>query len=524
MRRRVCAMAVLIATAQIAAEPASAYVGDSYLKVPGHAGQARAAGRRDWVRVEAHEWLGRPRRVTSGPARGTTSGDNSGFVDRLWFSGPNVPKPGAGGGEVAIVLGKSNPDLPFLLSACADKRVLPEVRYSESSDRARAALELGARPAGLPAFWDYLLKQVRVTDCPVVANAADQALVLSYEDIAWLNYSPDGQGATRVAVTSKDIRRVRPAGASHPGSTRTFVVTWMAPSTDTADSECAALSTKPAEADIFRFMNAEQQATYRRKQAELNAASPYGPLTETRGPSGLNVVLLPGIVADPGDPEPNLSARRSVFPNRLANVMGCIPGYRGRRGYRNITLNRGRIEGQIVMLVEISGIDDPQNDDNVFVALVYSDDRPVVAAGRILPNFTYRAAANPNFALFNFRLHGRIREGEIITDRMPAFHANLGQHAELVLTDTVMRFEIQADGSLKGLIGGYLDWRSWINAGSGYLEGLLNYQHPGLYYAMRRNADGLFNKETQEFDGISAAFEIDGSPAFLTPLGPVAPR
>jgi hypothetical protein len=275
-------------------------------------------------------------------------------------------------------------------------------------------------------------------------------------------------------------------------------------------------------------MSEGRRETYRRAQARANAASPYGPLTEVRGPEELNVVLLPGIVPDPGDPAPELRHIEGLdldpgngtveVDNRLVRVMGCIPGYRGRQGYRNITLNRGRTEGQIVMLVEISGIDDPRNDDDISVAFIYSEDRPVLAAGggQILPNFSFRATDNPNFALFNVRVHGRIRDGIVTTDPVAQLRANIGQHAELKLGNARMRFEFQPDGTLKGLVGGYLDWKAWINGGSGYLEGLLGYQHPGLYYAMRRNADGMYNPETQEFEGISAAYALDAVPAFIT--------
>lgn len=534
--KRACFGAVAIAVLAIAsAGDCLAYVGDSYLQMPGHEGKSRVAGRRGWIRIEAHDWMGQPRRVTSGPSKGSASGDNSGFVDRLYFSGPNVPKPASGGGKVAIVLGKANADLPFLMKLCSDGAAIAEISYAESSDRARAALELGPRPADLPAFWEYRLKNVRVVACPVVAGAADQAVVLSYGDIEWLNYPADSVGTTRIVIPSEDLVRVRPVVNARAGSVRSFVVTWMAPATDTADADCPALSRKPDDADIFRFMPEARRQAYRRAQAEAKAASPYGPLTEARGPDGLNVVLLPGIVPDPGDPEPTLKrpegldlhtrrdrssqTRQAGIDNQLVKVMGCIPGYRGRQGYRNISLNRARVEGQVVMLVEISGIDDERNDDDVSVALIYSDDRPVLAAGsgQVIPSYTFRSAENPNFAIFNVRLRGRITNGVVTTDRMDQFHANLGQHAELRLADARMQFEIRPDGSLKGLIGGYLDWKALINGGSGYLEGLLSYQHPGLYYAMRRNADGLFNQETREFDGISAAYAIDGVPAFLTP-------
>jgi hypothetical protein len=74
---------------------------------------------------------------------------------------------------------------------------------------------------------------------------------------------------------------------------------------------------------------------------------------------------------------------------------------------------------------------------------------------------------------------------------------------------------------MKGYIGGYLDWRAAADGnGSGYSEGLFGYQAPALYYALKRNADGMKDPVTGEYNGISVAYEVDTVPAFLTPRAP----
>jgi hypothetical protein len=84
-----------------------------------------------------------------------------------------------------------------------------------------------------------------------------------------------------------------------------------------------------------------------------------------------------------------------------------------------------------------------------------------------------------------------------------------------------MRFEILRDGSLKGALAGYRDWKLVASGtASGYSEGLFGYQQPGLFYALKRNADGLKDPVTGECNGISFVYEIEGVPSFLTPSPP----
>jgi hypothetical protein len=76
------------------------------------------------------------------------------------------------------------------------------------------------------------------------------------------------------------------------------------------------------------------------------------------------------------------------------------------------------------------------------------------------------------------------------------------------------------DGGMKGIIGGYVDWRRrvvfQIYRASDY-ENTVGLQAPAIYNAMKRAADGLQDPLTGEFNGISAAFEIEGVAAFLPP-------
>jgi hypothetical protein len=144
-------------------ETANAYIGDSFLSMPGQAGAWKGADHKGWIRAEASDWQGRLQPAMSGPGDFLTG-------DKLWFGGPAAPKPG-GGGTLVVSLSKTNPDLPKLMSLCANKMVVPEIGYAESSVRSRPVLENGPRPANLPVYWEYKLKQVQVVDCPVLEGA-----------------------------------------------------------------------------------------------------------------------------------------------------------------------------------------------------------------------------------------------------------------------------------------------------------------------------------------------------------------
>ncbi len=519
---------------------ALAYAGDSFLSIPDAEGHWRGQDHKGWIRAEANDWQGRLPRLNSG---------SSDFLagDKLYFGGPNAPKPG-NFGKLVVALSKSNPDLPRLMSLCAAKTSLAEVSYAELSDRARPVLEIGDRPASLPAYWEYRLKDVQIVDCPVVEGAAQQALVIAFKNIEWLNYDPKRPMANRIEIGPDDLPHVGPVTPTGRKQVKDYLITWIAPATDPGDEACPKVNTKPSEADIFRYMTPEQVAKLKAQNGEKGIS--YGTTSENRGPDKLSTSNFPGIVPDPGQIEPHTTTAlgidldgddghgapprgirkhgnfvspdgRTGIDNQLLRVWGCVTGYRGKRGYNNQTPNARRADGNITTLIEVSDIDDPANDDTVYVSIIHSMDKPMRdTAGHVfIPDYTFRPSDDPNFALFNVRVRGRMKDGVVTTDAMPRYVYNPGQGATTELFQARIRLEPQSDGSVRGFLAGYQDWRK-AALFSGYSEGLFNFQAPAVYYSLKRNADGLKDPVTGEYNGISTVFEIDTVPAFMTPAAP----
>jgi hypothetical protein len=520
---------------------ASAHFGNSFMKIPGTKGQWQGAQYRSWIRIGVSYWSFRPTRLNPKSIDG----------DRLFFSGPSAPRPGTAS-TLVISMDKHDPDFPQLMDECSSKTKIPEVTYAESSDGARTLLEVGQRPEKSPGYWEYKLKGVQFSDCPVVSDADEQAFVVSFEDIEWLNYDGKGPDWNQLQIEPKDLPKVEPAKKS--AKSKAFVITWIAPANYVSDDQCPVMNTKPTEDNYYALVPAEEAAKERVANAKHGGVS-FGGLSaksqmENRGPHRLNACKVPGTVRDPGFAEPKTSAAYGVnldgddgsgpppagtckhrnytsldgqlrgIDNQLYTVLGCVAGYQGKKGYRYQTSNSHRADGTITTLVEISGIDNEKNDSSVDIAVMYSHDH----VGRdpsgkhFIPDFTFRPTDDPQLALYAVRLHGRIVDGVIITDPVRKFEMNMGLDPLLTMHDSQMRLQILPDGNLKGVLAGYVDWRRGVmeaSAGS-YSEDFFGYQAPGLYHELQRAADGLKDPVTGECDGISAAYEVEGVPAYIT--------
>ena len=93
-----------------------------------------------------------------------------------------------------------------------------------------------------------------------------------------------------------------------------------------------------------------------------------------------------------------------------------------------------------------------------------------------------------------------------------------GQNA-FKLFEARMRLELLPDYKMKAVVGGYHDWRrratNWTR--NRILEPTMRFQCPGLYHAYKRAADGLWDAETKQFNGISVAYKLEGVRAFIPP-------
>jgi hypothetical protein len=104
------------------------------------------------------------------------------------------------------------------------------------------------------------------------------------------------------------------------------------------------------------------------------------------------------------------------------------------------------------------------------------------------------------------------------TPRIAWFYDQTG---DTNFTKGKIRLNIAPDGlSGTGLIGGYRNWRDLYTentfAQDGGQQGIREHEdHVALYYALRRNADGMYNQKTGMYDGISSVYRIKMTSAFV---------
>lgn len=507
------------------------YIGPSYLKIPGVAGGARHNLYKGWVRAESNYWSKRPylREI-----RGIT-----GKYSGLKFSGTLAPAKGPS--FLAISVDKAGPAYKGLMEKCRSGAALPEVAYAESSELARHPQEHGPRPADIPGYYEYTLKNVRLT-CPEAPGAPEQAFGIEFDQIVWVKGAPQPKPRE---ITAEPARLI-PGPRS--GESRTFLVSWFAPIADSKPDQCPKMNVKPTQESYYALLSPERATAQRKAFADKGGVNTmYLPF---RGPGEMNVIMLPGIVPDPGFEAPKVDVvrgfdldgndgtgkprpgthqhRNYVSPdgrtgidNQMFTVQGCIEGWR-RNGFLPMIGNEQRRAGGLSILVDISGIDDPRNDDNVTVTILYSAD-PTRRDGTskiVLPDYTFRVNDQPEFTQDFVRFKGKLVDGVITTNVVDKVFMHEGPSSTWSLAKARMRLEVQADGTLRATLGGYRDWREFLAMaffrGSDY-ENTIGFQTPGMYNATRRAADGLKDPVTGEYTGISAAYEMEGVPAFIPP-------
>ena len=506
---------------------ASAHIAGAFINVPGVSGGWNGSDHKGWLAVRSHYWK------SADVGKSFDQSRNS-FKKFNMYSGPAAPAKGPD--DLVVAIDKKSPAVAALMARCASKTVLPELAVSESSEMVRSVVQFGSRPDSIPAWFEYKLKNVEIRQCPVVAEAPEQAFVLHFSDIQWLNYS----GPADVPAVFKTPSFPLPQGKG----TRTFVISWFGYAQDGAKDRCEKMNSKPLEADYYTYFTPAEAE--KERIALAGKAIDYGNgQMARRGPDRLNVCLAPGIVRDPGlyrpkttvaeginldgnegkSPAPKNTCKHTNFTspdgrtgidNQLFAVTSCIAGYQGHNGFGDQYANEERKNGYTAFLIAIAGIDNDMNDNSVDVYLLNSDDTNGKSANgaKILPDYSFRPSTRPQFANYRQKLHGKIVNGVIITDPADTISMNLIYAGVTTLHDAAMRLEIKPDGRLKGTLGGYVDWRKLTPADS-QSESLSGFQCPALYNAMKNAADGMKDPVTGECNGISVAYDIEGEPAFI---------
>jgi hypothetical protein len=211
--------------------------------------------------------------------------------------------------------------------------------------------------------------------------------------------------------------------------------------------------------------------------------------------------------------------------NQLYRVLGCTVAWRGFKLLDNYS-NQERIStGRGLILVEVTGVTDPQNSNDVQVKFFRAIDQvPRDSAGNILPYGSYRIDTNVDGTVrMGGVARGRIVNGVLMTDPSDVVLPRNGQNgtmSEIPLGAMKLKLKINPEeGSArsKGIIAGYHDLEAWwheiVNGETGTSHG--DYNCPSMYEAMHRLADGKKDPATGKCTAISSAFLIEAIPAFV---------
>ena len=221
---------------------------------------------------------------------------------------------------------------------------------------------------------------------------------------------------------------------------------------------------------------------------------------------------------------------RKGVDNNLYKAWGCDAPWRGNgNATLDLRANDKMLDGMFTIAIRISGTQDPSHDDKAMVEIGYSPDRIIRdARSQVARDYSYRLPHTTQYT----RLKASVRDGVVETEQVAELHMPrmawiYDQTGDAFFRQGKLRLIIRPDGTMTGIVAGYRDWRDVYNqntfAQSGGEQGVREHEDAiALYYALKRNADGLRDPVTGRFLGISTAYRFTATPAFVVdPARPV---
>ena len=207
--------------------------------------------------------------------------------------------------------------------------------------------------------------------------------------------------------------------------------------------------------------------------------------------------------------------------NELYRVMGCIDSFRRDPEFAGGAMEDYHIgsyrDGETTTVMEIRGVDDRMNDDEVEIG-IYASYEPTMfdSEKNGLPYASITISENRTWHSLGT---GRIENGELITEPF-TLRTRLGwagRPAEYLIYDTIIHLTLNEDGSAEGDLVGFFDldhayWNNFHDA-AGALQVANGYTCPAVWTALQEHADGHYDSETGRCTAISTAMRIEAVPA-----------
>jgi len=217
--------------------------------------------------------------------------------------------------------------------------------------------------------------------------------------------------------------------------------------------------------------------------------------------------------------------------NQVYRAVGCIIGFRGPVGVEYIFQNKAIADRPYNRtMIEITGVDDLINDNNVTVTIYRGLDRLLTdASGSNVMSGGSQRVDNRWGASLIQETPGKIVDAVLTTEpvnKMVIPWMNLGVPTFQIIRDMRLQLTLTPTGA-EGLVAGYADVDTWYkqlirndsthHLSNGQISGI------SLYKALRRLADAHPDPETGANTAISTALDVKLTQVFIVhPKGEVA--
>jgi hypothetical protein len=207
--------------------------------------------------------------------------------------------------------------------------------------------------------------------------------------------------------------------------------------------------------------------------------------------------------------------------NQYYRLIGCIQAYRS-IGYFYANPNESRkMQGLAIILVEITGVDDPKNDNDVDVAFYRSiDGYALDSTSKFVPYGSYRIDTFEGKPRYGDHVKGKIVNGVLTTESKDVSLPYFGNYTyqQMLIRDMRLEFTIAPDGnSATGLFAGYYDVDKMLHSvlGIGAIHADTFDACGSEYVAAHELADGYPDPKTGKCTALSAAWKVNAVPAYV---------
>jgi hypothetical protein len=208
--------------------------------------------------------------------------------------------------------------------------------------------------------------------------------------------------------------------------------------------------------------------------------------------------------------------------NQMFRLLGCIEGWRWSFGQTEVNADETRhTSGLGMILIEVKGVHNLQNDDHVKVSFYRSIDQFAAdSTGITMPFASYRIDTSNGKARYGDTLDGKIKDGVLTTEpgdvHLP-FYGNYNYMQHLI-RGARLQLKISPDGAVAdGSVSGYYDASqiTYYVEHMGAINSSAQVSCPMVHVAAYELADGYKDPKTGKCTALSTTFLIKTVGAFV---------